>query len=198
MTSWAIGLSTGCFYHQSILDCLLLIRESGFSMIEVCSSPEHLNFRDLKSVQRAADRIKELGMEAYSFHAPFAPNIDIASSNPAQRAASVAEIYKAAEAAAVLRVHYFVLHPGPENPAADTSRRTVAAHATRRRFPESGRSALQRTRHHVRAREQIAASPLWEYERHLVDTGWHKCRRSWSVSGYRARFSCRRHAQPRS
>jgi sugar phosphate isomerase/epimerase len=86
-------------------------------MIEVCSSPDHLDFRDLKSVKRAADRIKELGMEAYSFHAPFAPAIDIASSDAAQRTASVAEIFKAAEAAALLRVHYFVLHPGPENPA---------------------------------------------------------------------------------
>ncbi len=117
MTSWPIGLSTGCFYHRSILDCLPLIRESGFSMIEVCSTPEHLNFRDLKSVHAAADRIKELGMEAYSFHAPFAPNIDIASSDDAQRATSVTEIFKAAEAAALLHVHYFVLHPGPENPA---------------------------------------------------------------------------------
>jgi sugar phosphate isomerase/epimerase len=117
MTSWPIGLSTGCFYHRNILDCLPLIRESGFSMIEVCSSPEHLNFRDLKLVHRAAERIRELGMEAYSFHAPFAPNIDIASSDENQRSASVAEIFKAAEAAALLRVHYFVLHPGPENPA---------------------------------------------------------------------------------
>jgi sugar phosphate isomerase/epimerase len=117
MTSWPIGLSTGCFYHQSILDCLPLIRESGFSMIEVCSTPEHLYFHDLKSVHRAAERIRELGMEAYSFHAPFAPHIDIASSGDGQRSASIAEIFKAAEAAALLRVHYFVLHPGPENPA---------------------------------------------------------------------------------
>ena len=116
MTNWPIGLSTGCFYHRNILECLPLIRESGFSMIEVCSSPEHLDFRDLKSVHRAADGIKHLGMEAYSFHAPFAPDIDIASYDAAQRAKSVAEICKAAEAAALLRVHYFVLHPGPENP----------------------------------------------------------------------------------
>ncbi|HEU0273151.1 MAG TPA: sugar phosphate isomerase/epimerase [Candidatus Udaeobacter sp.] len=117
MTSWPIGLSTGCFYRLNLLDCLGLIRESGFSMIEVCSTPEHLNFRDFESVHRAADKIVELGMEAYSFHAPFAPEIDIASSDQAQRAASVAEILKAAEAAALLHVHYFVLHPGPENPA---------------------------------------------------------------------------------
>ena len=118
MTSWPIGLSTGCFYHQSILECLPLIRESGFSMIEVCSSPEHLDFHDLNSIQRAAERINDLGMEAYSFHAPFAPGIDIASSDERQRAASVEEIFRAAEAAAHLRVHYFVIHPGPENPAA--------------------------------------------------------------------------------
>lgn len=117
MTSWPIGLSTGCFYHQSILDCLVLIRESGFSMIEVCSTPEHLNFHDVKLVHRAAERISELGLEAYSFHAPFAPTIDIASSDDTQRSGSVAEIFKAAEAAAILQVHYFVMHPGPENPA---------------------------------------------------------------------------------
>jgi sugar phosphate isomerase/epimerase len=117
MTSWPIGLSTGCFYHQNILECLPLIRESGFSMIEVCSTPEHLNFHDVKSVHYTAERIRELGMEAYSFHAPFAPRIDIASSDDAQRAASVAEIFKAAEAAATLQAHYFVMHPGPENPA---------------------------------------------------------------------------------
>jgi sugar phosphate isomerase/epimerase len=86
-------------------------------MIEVCSSPEHLHYHDLKLVHRAAERIKALGIEAYSFHAPFASNIDIASPDSTQRAASVAEIFKAAEAAAILRVHYFVLHPGPENPA---------------------------------------------------------------------------------
>jgi sugar phosphate isomerase/epimerase len=118
MPDWPIGLSTGCFYHQSIFDCLPLIRESGFSMIEVCSSPAHLDFHNLEAAGHAAERIKELGMEAYSFHAPFAPNIDIASSDEAQREASIAEILKAAKVGALLRVHYFVLHPGPENPAA--------------------------------------------------------------------------------
>ena len=117
MTNWRIGLSTGCFYNQSILDWLPLIRESGFSTIEVCSSPAHLDFHDEKAVRRAAERIGELGMEAYSLHAPFAPNINISSSDATQRDNSVAEICKAAEAAALLRVHYFVLHPGPENPA---------------------------------------------------------------------------------
>ena len=116
MTNWPIGLSTGCFYQQSIFDCLTKIRESGFSRIEVCSSPAHLPYRDREAVHRAADRISELGMEAYSFHAPFADEIDIASTDEEQRRAAVAEVLQAAEAAAILRVHYFVIHPGPENP----------------------------------------------------------------------------------
>src|SRR5690242_149803 len=117
MPHWRIGLSTGCFHNQNILDCLPLIRESGFSTIEVCSSTTHLDFHDEAAVNRAAARICELGMEAYSFHAPFAPNIDISSSDAPQREASVVEVCKAASAAAVLRSHYFVLHPGPENHA---------------------------------------------------------------------------------
>lgn len=117
MTDWPIGLSTGCFYHQSILDCLSVIRESGFSTIEVCSSPSHLDYRDAIAARRAAARIDELGMQAYSFHAPFADKIDIASLDETQRNAAVAEVLRAAEAAAVLRVRYFVIHPGPEHPA---------------------------------------------------------------------------------
>lgn len=117
MTDWPIGLSTGCFYHQSILDCLPLIRESGFSTIEICSSPTHLDYHDPAMVRRAAESIGELGMQAYSFHAPFADKIDIASSDEGQRNAAVAEVLQAAEAAAILRVRYFVIHPGPEHPA---------------------------------------------------------------------------------
>ena len=117
MSHWRIGLSTGCFYNQSMLDCLPRIRESGFSTVEVCSSPRHLDFHDRRAVERAAERISELGMEAYSFHAPFAPNIDISSSDAAQREASIVEVCHAANAAALLRAHYFVLHPGPENHA---------------------------------------------------------------------------------
>jgi sugar phosphate isomerase/epimerase len=117
MANWPIGLSTGCFYNRNILDCLPLIRESGFSMVEICSSPAHLDFHDLDAVRKASVHIHELGMEAYSFHAPFARHIDISSANESQRHASIAEIMQAAEAAALLRVHYFVLHPGPENAA---------------------------------------------------------------------------------
>ena len=65
-------------------------------------------------------------MEAYSFHAPFADNIDIASSNETLRKGALAEVLQAVEAAAVLRVRYFVIHPGPEYPASTSSEEQFA------------------------------------------------------------------------
>jgi len=115
MNDWPVGLSTGSFYRKSIFDCLEPIRQSGFSMIEICSFPAHLDYHDLDAVRRAAERIDALGLEAYSFHAPFADHIDITSLNPEQRNVALQEILKAAEAAAILQVRYFVIHPGPEH-----------------------------------------------------------------------------------
>jgi sugar phosphate isomerase/epimerase len=115
MTTWPIGLSTGCFYQKSIVDCLETIRASGFSMIEVCSSPVHLDYHNLSAVRRAGALFSELGMEAYSFHAPFADHIDISSLDADTRAKALKEMLDAAEAAATLEVHYLVVHPGPES-----------------------------------------------------------------------------------
>ena len=115
MTNWPIGLSTGCFYQSPLVECLETIRASGFSMVEVVFSPPHLDYRDANRVQEAAARLDALGMEAYSFHAPFADDIDISSLEPAGREHALAEILRAVETAASLGVHYFVIHPGPEN-----------------------------------------------------------------------------------
>ena len=115
MTNWPIGLSTGCFYKTPILECLETIRASGFCMIEVVFSPQHLDYKDLGAVRRTALRIEELGMEAYSFHAPFANDIDISSPDFAIREHALDEILRAVDAASLLGVHYFVIHPGPEN-----------------------------------------------------------------------------------
>ena len=115
MNDWPVGLSTGCFYQKSIFDCLEPIRQNGFSMVEICSFPAHLNYHDLDAVRRAAKRMEELGMESYSFHAPFADHIDITALNSNQRDGAVREILQAAEAAAIMQVRYLVIHPGPEH-----------------------------------------------------------------------------------
>lgn len=114
MSDWPVGLSTGCFYPTSILECLEPIRNSGFGLIEVCCSPKHLDYHDRDAVLEARRRIDHLAIDAYSLHAPFAPDIDITSPNHAQRDHARYEILRAADAAAMLGVRYLVIHPGPE------------------------------------------------------------------------------------
>ncbi len=123
MYDWPMGLSTGCFHDISIFDCLERICHAGFSMIEVCSSPEHLDYHDLDAVRAACRRIRELGMEAYSFHAPFRYDNDITAPDAAVRNRSRDDLLRAAEAAAALQVRYFVLHPGPERGGFDRQER---------------------------------------------------------------------------
>lgn len=109
-----VGLSTGAFWRSPLRDCLEPIRNAGFRRIEVCSAPSHLDYHDPAACLAAAGRIRELGLEVHSFHAPFAERIDISAIDAGARDAAVREISRAAEAAASLGARYFVLHPGPE------------------------------------------------------------------------------------
>ena len=114
MSDWAVGISTGCFWQTSIFDCLEEIRNSGFGRIEICSWPAHLDYHDKDKVLSAACLIDKLGLETYSFHAPFSDHIDITSPDAGAREFALKELLHAAEAAAILKVRYFVIHPGPE------------------------------------------------------------------------------------
>lgn len=110
----AVGFSTGSFWQTGLLDCLEPIRDAGFRQIEVASSPSHLDYHDPAACTAAAARIRALGLEVHSFHAPFADRIDISALDSCARGAAVHEISRAAEAAATIGARYFVLHPGPE------------------------------------------------------------------------------------
>jgi sugar phosphate isomerase/epimerase len=116
MSDWPIGFSTGCFHKTNILDALPAVRDGGFSLIEICSFREHLDFHDGDHVRKTADLMHRLGIEANSFHAPFAEALDISAVSPPQRAAAVREVLCACDAAHELGSRYLVLHPGPETP----------------------------------------------------------------------------------
>lgn len=111
---WPVGLSTGCFYHTSIFEVLEAVRDSGFQDIEVCSYPHHLDYHQSDEVQRAGQRLRELELRPYSFHAPFGNHIDITAEDSVVREASIRELIIACEAAASLGAMHVVLHPGPE------------------------------------------------------------------------------------
>ncbi len=112
-----VGLSTGCFYRRSIFEVLPEIRDSGFTLIEICSYPDHLDYRDQQAVQDAAGKLKEYGLQPFSFHAPFAADLDITSPDQNRRQASLEEMGRAVQAAALLEAKHFVIHPGPEKVA---------------------------------------------------------------------------------
>jgi sugar phosphate isomerase/epimerase len=114
MIDWHVGLSTGCFYDRSIFDCLEPVRDAGFSVVEICSFPKHLDYHDAAAVSKTRGMLDELGLEAYSMHAPFREEIDITSLNEGQRHHAIREVNLAADSAAVLGVKYLVIHPGPE------------------------------------------------------------------------------------
>ena len=114
MSDWPCGISTGCFYQTPILEALPRVRDGGFTLIEVCSFPAHLDYHDRSRVEAAAALMRDLGIEANSMHAPFAEHIDISSGDYGQRENSVRELCRASEAAAALGCRYLVLHPGPE------------------------------------------------------------------------------------
>ncbi len=139
MTNWPVGLSTGCFWRDSILKCLEPIRSSGFSLVEVCTSPAHLNIHHAAVVREAAALAVALGMEVYSLHAPFAIGLDISSPDTTCRESSVQEILCAVDAAAAFGAHHLVVHPGSE----------IAV-------PDAGEERMRRIDHAVRSLSRIA------------------------------------------
>ncbi len=114
MSDWPVGISTGCFYQQSFFDIIEPVRNGGFTMIEVCSSSPHLDYHDNEGIREATAVMEKLGMEPYSFHAPFAEEIDITHPGKEEREYALNELLTAANAAATMNVRYFVTHPGPE------------------------------------------------------------------------------------
>jgi sugar phosphate isomerase/epimerase len=114
MIGWPVGLSTGCFYETSIFKVLPDIRESGISILEICSYPAHLDYHDHTMLKNASAMLQQLNLKPFSFHAPFDDMIDITSPDREMRKESVSGIMIAVKAASLLKVRYFVIHPGPE------------------------------------------------------------------------------------
>lgn len=108
------SISTGCFYRSPIREVLPWFSRFGFTNLEICSFPAHLDFHDPEQVREAGHHIRDAGLRAFSFHAPFDESIDISSWDEAVRTRSVDELRLACDAARNLGTKYIVLHPGPE------------------------------------------------------------------------------------
>jgi sugar phosphate isomerase/epimerase len=108
------SISTGCFYRSPIQEVLHWFVKYGFTDLEICSFPAHLDFHQTQQVQDARKLMEEFGLRPLSFHAPFADRIDISSWDEGVRNNSIDELRLACDAAKELGTEYIVLHPGPE------------------------------------------------------------------------------------
>jgi sugar phosphate isomerase/epimerase len=114
MNDWPLGLSTGCFYKRPLSQSLPAIIKAGFTIIEISSSPSHIDIEDLSELEKIAEFLRREGIAVCSLHAPFSKEIDITSPNPAEREFSQALMHKALDAAVLLGSRYLVMHPWPE------------------------------------------------------------------------------------
>lgn len=118
--AWPIGLSTGVYYAEPLLEVIPHLHALGLPLLEVCSFPAHFDYHDRDLARRARRAIEGRGMAVHSLHAPFSHQVDITLLENAARRHAVDEIKRAAEALAELGGRVLVIHPGGEiGPDAD-------------------------------------------------------------------------------
>ena len=108
-----IGVSTQLF-GESLLaeDHLRLIRDAGFQLLEIFAAPGHFEWQDRDYVGYMAKVVRDLGMDVYSLHAPWAPGQDIAAVELSQRQASIEAVLRAVDTLVAMEGQVLVLHPG--------------------------------------------------------------------------------------
>lgn len=112
---WEPGLSTGIAYRRPILEVLETIASAGFRVLEISTAPAHLNLEDTAGLRALASRMRDLDLRAYALHAPFGPDLNISSHDPAVRERSLEHLVKAADALQLLGGRLYVVHPGGED-----------------------------------------------------------------------------------
>ncbi len=111
---WKAGLSTGIGYRHPIAEVLPAIQEGGFTAIEIATAAQHLDLRHLERMGALGQRIRDLGLEVVSLHAPFGPSIDLTSADPQLRMRTLDQLTRAADALQMLGGGLYVIHPGSE------------------------------------------------------------------------------------
>ncbi len=114
MTTWPVGISTGCFYRRNIRDTLGEIIHSGFHLLEISSSTSHIDIYNTAELRDIRRFIENHDAQVFSLHAPFAREIDITSFDKEERAFSHGVIKQSIRAASELGARCLVLHPWPE------------------------------------------------------------------------------------
>jgi len=113
MNSVKTAISTQIFSEQ-LLDRkhLVMIKKAGFKVLEIFCEPRHFKWFNEAYVSSIAEVIRDLNLKVNSVHAPWAPEIDIASLDHMQRRHSVNQVLRSIDALKILNGKILVLHPG--------------------------------------------------------------------------------------
>lgn len=109
--SWQIGLATGIYLHQPILDVLPLIGRAGARGVEVSTPPGHFHPTSPDEVERVAGALEQRGIWAVSVHAPFGKSFDLAAAGAPERETAIAGALAAALAGHRLGARLVIVHP---------------------------------------------------------------------------------------
>ncbi|WP_018291716.1 sugar phosphate isomerase/epimerase [Verrucomicrobium sp. 3C] len=109
-----IGISTGVFYSKPIREVLPWIARAGFDAVELwtgdprCRTP--FDWREPAEIAAVRRSLRNLGLRATSFHAPYSTETDPSEPDPIHRKNTVALLIEAVRAAAAVEAQALVVH----------------------------------------------------------------------------------------
>jgi sugar phosphate isomerase/epimerase len=113
-----LGISTGIFYQQDLLENLPAIARAGFRSVELCTGALkdgkvlHYDWRDGAYTDRLRRTLQELGLTVSTMHAPYSPSLDPSHPEEARRNETLDELCGVARVLKSLGGQALVLHVG--------------------------------------------------------------------------------------
>src|SRR5580765_8007162 len=109
--TWRVGLSTGACIDRPLSDVLEAFHAIGGRGVELGSRHDHFDTSSPDQVAAVAARLRALGVEPVSIHAPFGGAADLSTVQLAGRAAAVDAVMQAAAALKRGGGRIVVVHP---------------------------------------------------------------------------------------
>ena len=96
--SWNFAAATGCCVNVPVLKVVDLLHHAGVTAVELGTPPRHFDPWRHEHVVELGGRLRSLGIEPVSIHAPFGGLLDLSDPNPHHRHAAIGAILTAAAA----------------------------------------------------------------------------------------------------
>ncbi len=107
---WEIGISTGAFFEEALMDNLPLFAQAGFTLVEICS--RFVNLDSEEEVVILKETLQKLHLTPYSFHLPYGDDWNLSSPIPEVRERTLWQMKKGAQFLHRLGGKILVVHAG--------------------------------------------------------------------------------------